>query len=204
MLRRVMPVIAASACALLALTHDTDLHASHACHIPSSGIPALAAAFQRDAPTAHVSRNCVARLTASRAVAASNLVPPRPQSPHWDHIAISDFARGYFWSSEPTKDADRQWLAARVDLIEGNSATDPYVRAMRQWNPTLGVFRYRLDHYDFVNDTSRVYPESHVLHLTNTTKMTLKSRDVGEQGLTFAPGDLFQFLVWNDLYVMFN
>jgi hypothetical protein len=119
-------------------------------------------------------------LTASSAVTASNLVPPRSQSPHWDDIAISDFARGYYWSSEPTKDADRQWLAARVDLIEGNAATDPYVQAMRQWNPTLGVFRYRLDHYDFVNDTSRVYPESHVLHLTNTTKVTLKGRDVGE------------------------
>jgi hypothetical protein len=204
MLRRVMPVLGASLCVLLALAHDTDLHASHACHDPSSSKPVPAAAFQPDAPAAHSSRNCAARLTASSAVAASNLVPPRPQTPHWDHIAISDFARGYYWSSEPTKDADRQWLAARVDLIEGNSAADPYVRAMRQWNPTVGVFRYRLDHYDFVNETSRVYPESHVLHLTNTTKIALKSRDAGEQSLTFAPGDRFQFLVWNDRYVMFN
>jgi hypothetical protein len=199
-----MPVIDASVCALLALAPATDLHASHICHAPSSGMHARAAAFQPDAPAAQWSRPCIARRTAASAGAASNLVPPRPHSPHWDHIAISDFARGYYWSSEPTKDADRQWLAARVDLIEGNSATDSYVQAMRQWNPTLGVFRYRLDHYDFVNDQSRVYPDSHVLHVTNTTKIALKSRDVGEQSLTFAPGDRFQFLVWNDRYLMFN
>ncbi|WP_447984037.1 hypothetical protein [Nitrospira sp. Nam74] len=204
MLRRVMPILGASVCAWLALAHDTDLHAGHACHIPSSDTHVSAAAFYLKASAAELSPHCLATLTAASAVGGANLMPPRPQSPHWDHIAISDFARGYYWSNEPTKDADRQWLAARVDLIEGNSASDPYVQAMRQGNPTLGVFRYRLDHYDFANEKSRVYPESHVLHVMNTTKLTLKGRDVGEQGLTFAPGDRFQFLVWNDRYVMFN
>jgi hypothetical protein len=71
-------------------------------------------------------------------------------------------------------------------------------------NPPTCLRVQRLDHYDFANDASRAYPESHVLHLTNATKIALKSRDVGEQNLTFAPGDRFQFLVWNDRYVVFN
>jgi hypothetical protein len=45
MLRRVMPVIGASVCALLlASGHDTDLHASHPCHLQSSDMLARAAA----------------------------------------------------------------------------------------------------------------------------------------------------------------
>lgn len=135
---------------------------------------------------------------------ASRIASPRAESPHWDHIAISDFARGYYWSSEPTKDRDRQWLAERVDLIEGKSARDPYVEAMRRCNPTLAVFQYRLDHYDFVNDQSRALPESRVLHFSAPTTLKLKSRDVGEQALTMAAGHRFEFLVWNDRYFAFN
>ena len=124
---------------------------------------------------------------------------------HWDHIAISDFARGYYWTSDATKDADREWLAAHVDLIEGNAATDPFVQAMRQWNPTLAVFRYRLDHYDFVNEHSRAFPESRVLHISTPTRMMLKGRDTGGQELSFAAGDRFHFSsVWNDRYFAFN
>jgi hypothetical protein len=132
------------------------------------------------------------------------ILPPRTESPHWDHIAISDFARGYYWSSEPTKDRDRQWLAARVDLIEGKSARDPYTEAMRECNPTLAVFQYRLDHYDFVNDQSRALHESRVLHVGAPTTLKLKGRDTGEQALSVAAGHRFQFLVWTDRYVAFN
>ena len=120
----------------------------------------------------------------------ARLVPPRPQSPHWEHIAISDFARGYYWTGDLTKDADRQWLAARIDLSK-EFTRDPYVQAMRQWNPTLAVFQYRLDHYDFVNDQSRAFPESRVLHISTPTRMMLKGRDIAGQELSFASGDRF-------------
>jgi hypothetical protein len=204
MLSPIRLVIAASVMGGLAIAPSHVIHSAEACRTLPFSTPRLTMIFQQSASPSDPSSPCEVRRTASRSTAAPQIIPPRPQSPHWDHIAISDFARGYYWSGEPTKDADREWLAARVDLIEGNAATDPYVQAMRRWNPTLGVFRYRLDHYDFANDQSRGYPESHVLHVTNTTKMALKSRDVGEQSLTFAPGDRFQFLVWNDRYVMFN
>jgi hypothetical protein len=133
-----------------------------------------------------------------------SILPSRAQSPHWDHIAISDFGRGYYWSSEPTKDMDRQWLAAHVDLIEGKTARDPYVEAMRTCNPTLAVFQYRLDHYDFVNDQSRALPESRVLHVSAPTTVQLKGRDAGKERLTIAAGHRFEFLVWNDRYFAFN
>ncbi|WP_447983604.1 hypothetical protein [Nitrospira sp. Nam74] len=133
-----------------------------------------------------------------------SILSPRAESPHWDHIAISDFARGYYWSNEFTKDRDRQWLAGRVDLIEGKSAKDPYIEDMRRCNPTLAVFQYRLDHYDFVNEQSRALPESRVLHVSAPTTLKLKSRDMGEQGLTITAGHRFEFLVWNDRYFAFN
>src|SRR3982751_6310667 len=200
MLSHIRLAIVASIIGWSGISPSDLLHSAEPCPPHPSGAPERTATLQQARMPSDLFPGCNLRRTASRSTATAQIVPPRPQSPHWDHIAMSDFARGYYWSAEPTKDADREWLAARVDLIEGNSATDAYIQAMRQWNPTLGVFRYRLDHYDFVNDQSRDYPESHVLHVTNATKMALKSRDVGEQSLTFAAGDRLQFLVWNNRY----
>lgn len=199
MLFRVIVIITGALVLALGLAQWTELGSTEDCPVQASRSPANSAAMA-DASQ----RNCYATLTAGAAVPVTYLVPPRPQSPHWDHIAISDFGRGYLWSNEPSKDLDRQWLAARVDLMEGTSVTDAYVPLMRRYNPTLAMFRYRLDHYDFANDQSRSYPESRVLHVTNPTRAMFKSRDAGEHALTLAPGERFQFLVWNDRYVAFN
>jgi hypothetical protein len=202
MLFHAMFMLAGALVAGIELSFDAALSLADRCVADPPRMPAVL--HPHGDIARHHGSNCMATLIAQNASSSSLIIPPRPQSPHWDHIAISDFARGYYWSNEPTKDTDRQWLAARVDLIEGPSAGDPYVRAMRQGNPTLGVFLYRLDHYDFVNDQSRAYPDSHVLHVTNATKEHVKGRDTGEQSFTLAPGDRFQFLVWNDRYFAFN
>ena len=67
MLRRVMPILGAWVCIWLALADDTDLHAGHACHIPTSGIHVGAAAFQPKASAAELSPHCLATLTAASA-----------------------------------------------------------------------------------------------------------------------------------------
>lgn len=133
----------------------------------------------------------------------SLIIPGRPQSPHWDHILLSDFGRGHYWTSELSKAADRKWLAQHVDLVEGEGATVPYIEELRAVNPTLKVFRYALDQYQFVHQWGNT-ADVMSWHVSEPTTLAFAFRDVPGTSVTLKAGERMQVAAWNDAYHPFN
>ncbi|WP_447983771.1 hypothetical protein [Nitrospira sp. Nam74] len=132
------------------------------------------------------------------------VVPARAQSPHWDHILLSDFGRGHYWTSAPTKTQDRIWLANHIDLVETDGAgKTEYLNELRQTNPTLKAFRYMLDQYEFSQNWGTI-PDAYSLHVTDKTTIEVTMKDGGKRTVTLQPGERMQVAAWNDTYHPYN
>ena len=143
--------------------------------------------------------------------AQNTVVSPAAQSPHWNHINISDFGRALSYQSDVSvRTAAYNWFNQHVDLAEVNgNATD-----LRSSNPSMGLFIYQLDFSTFANTDSANLPEEYFLHFSEDTQMEFRGREgnvVSTAAITGCPSSQavnrncrVQAYIWTDRRYVFN
>jgi hypothetical protein len=148
---------------------------------------------------------------------------PRPNSPHWDHINILDFARGVRWIGNRSVRAKAYgWLAKHVDVASVDEA-ERVVKEFKSRNSSMKSFRYALDlticrHKGCSWKKSEAtwvadLPEEYFLHFSEDTQ--LKFVEGGKEIMTVdIPGcpeprpltreSRVQVFIWSDSRWVFN
>ena len=132
-------------------------------------------------------------------------------SPHWTHINVADFGRGY---EEGTKgipwnatrnEAAVQWYAGKIDMTENGTVEPGKTTHLRTYNSTLQVMHYDLDVTVFANDPELPsLPENYFLHVSDATHINWMNRN-GQTGTTdLAAGDRYKPMVWTDHRYVWN
>ena len=109
--------------------------------------------------------------------AQSLVVSPSPQTPHWNHINVSDFGRALKYQGDASvRSTAYNWFGQHVDLAEvyGNAVD------LRAPNPGMRLFIYQLDLSIFANEDSANLPEEYFLHFSENTEIRFRALNGSE------------------------
>ena len=149
----------------------------------------------------------LASCTIAAAETQSLVEPPAPQSPHWSHINIFDFARALSLGTPSTSEVE--WMTSHVDVVEASGNE----RRLRSLNPTIKFESYQLDQSIIQRLAKDLTDESWFLHHSEDTTLEFWSLDRSTHIKTVRiPGcprvPVFecrvQAYLWNDPRYIFN
>lgn len=113
----------------------------------------------------------LASCTIAAAETQSLVEPPAPQSPHWSHINIFDFARALSFGTPSTSEVE--WMTSHVDVVE---ASGNELR-LRNLNPSIKFESYQLDQSIIQSLAKDLTDETWFLHHSEDTTLEFWSLD---------------------------
>jgi hypothetical protein len=146
-------------------------------------------------------------------------LPPRSESPHWQHINILDFGRALLYITSPQVQATAyEWFTRHVDAAEAHGNAGSF----KKNNATIKLFEYRLDlsmcQHQGCGWTERPedlsLPEEYFLHFSEETELRFTGLDGKPIATIKVPGCpssqavhkkcRLQTFVWGDSRWVFN